>query len=36
MIINDNLQNSDPAEIVEVDLFGPDLENPQHDGVQRW
>jgi hypothetical protein len=27
------LEISDPAEIVEVDGFGQDLETPQHDGV---
>jgi hypothetical protein len=26
----------DPAEIVEVDGVGPNLDTPQHDGVQQW
>jgi hypothetical protein len=33
-MIDDDLRDSDPAELAEVDLFGSDLEFPQHDSVQ--
>jgi hypothetical protein len=36
MVIDDDLQISDPAEIAEVDRFGSDPEFSLHDGVQRW
>jgi hypothetical protein len=36
MVNDDFFGLSDPADIMEVDRFGSDLEFPQHDGVQRW
>jgi hypothetical protein len=34
MVIDDDLWDSDAAEIAEVALFGSDPKFPQHDGVQ--
>jgi hypothetical protein len=33
---DDDLQISNPAEIMEVDWFGSDPEFLRHDGVQQW
>jgi hypothetical protein len=33
---HDDPEISDPAEIAEVDNFGPNPETPQHDDMQRW